>query len=161
MRYYIGGLGLLLAVTLISGTAFAHNIAGGCSSNSNKTLSNENSFATLCSTTLSLTDDTHFCVATGSADVQNPHSGTDNDYLFVLSTTSTGPGFDSAWERKVELNDNPGVDDPDSEIASTVRFFQLSPGTYTFYWLGRPEGPGDANVTVADYSMGVVCTDGR
>jgi len=161
MKHFICCLAVLVAVALIPSAALAHNIAGGCGSNANKTISNENSFATLCSATLSLTDDTHFCVATGSAEAQNPNAGTNNDYLFVLATTPNGPGFDSAWERKVELNDNPGIDDPDTAIASTVRFFQLAPGTYTFYWLARPESSDDANVVISDYSMGVVCTDGR
>ena len=159
MKHYLC-LAVLVAVGLIPGAAFAHNVAAGCGSNANKTISNERTFATLCSTTVDLTDGTHFCVASGSADLQNPNSGTNNDYLFVLSTIPAGPGFDSAWERKFEVNDNPGVDDPDSIIASTVRFFRVDPGSYTFFWLARPESSDDADVIVSDYSMGVVCTDG-
>jgi len=150
---------LLSAVAFFPETSLAHDIASGCSSNTNVTISKEAAFATLCSATIVLTGHTHYCVATASAEALSP-GGTNNDYVFVISTASGGPGGDSAWERKIELNDNPGVDDPDTAVPSTVRYLTLGSGTYTFYWLAKPVDAGDANLTVADYSMGVVCVDG-
>jgi hypothetical protein len=151
---------LLSAVTLFPGTSLAHDIASGCASVANVTISNEAAFATLCKTTIVLTGHTHYCVATASAEAVAP-AGVDNDYLFVISTAAGGPGANSAWERKVELNNNGGgVNDPDTAIPSTVRYITLGSGTYTFYWLAKPVDAGDANLTVADYSMGVVCVDG-
>lgn len=152
---------LLSAVAMFSGMSYAHDISAGCASNADKTISNEAAFATLCSTTMTLTDASHTCVATASAEAVLPFGSTDNDYLFVISTAAGGPGADSAWERKIEMSDNSGtINDPDTTVVSTVRFISLSAGTYTFYWLSKPEAASDANLTVADYSMGVVCTDG-
>jgi hypothetical protein len=150
---------LLSAVMLFPGTSLAHDIASGCASVANVTISNEAAFATLCRTTIVLTGHTHYCVATASAEAVAP-GGTNNDYLFVISTAAGGPGANSAWERKIELNDNAGVDDPDTAVPSTVRYLTLGSGTHTFYWLAKPVDAGDANLTVADYSMGVVCVDG-
>lgn len=150
---------LLSAVAFFPGTSFAHDTASGCASTTDKIISNEAAFATLCSTTMVLTGHTHFCVATASAEAVAP-GGTNNDYLFVISTAAGGPGVGSAWERKIELNDNAGVDDPDTAVPSTVRYLTLGAGTWTFYWLAKPVDSGDVDLTVADYSMGVVCVDG-
>ena len=150
---------LLAAVLLFPRTSFAHNIATGCASTNDASITNESAFTTMCSATLSITDGTHYCVANGSAEAANP-GGTGNQYLFTLATNSN-PEPGSAWERKIELGDNPGIDDPSTSVVSTVRYFNLSPGTYTFYWLAKPVDSSDANLTVNDYSMGVVCTDGR
>src|SRR5262245_59019474 len=67
------------------------------------------------------TDHSHHCVATACADAGGPVAGTDNDYRFVISTAAGGPGLDTGWERSVELNDNVGVDDPDSAPVCTTR----------------------------------------
>lgn len=149
---------VLSAVTLFPSLSFAHDIASGCASTNDASVTNESVFTTMCSATLSLTDGTHYCVATGSAEAQNP-GGVENQYLFTLATNSN-PAPGSAWERKIELDDNVGINDPSTSVVSTVRYFNLSPGTYTFYWLAKPVDGTDANLTVNDYSMGVVCTDG-
>jgi hypothetical protein len=151
----------LTAVVVFSNMSFAHDISAGCGSNVNSTVSDETAWKTLCSTTINLTDGSHTCVATASAEAALTTGSSDNDYLFVISNAAGGPGLDSAWERKIELSDNAGaVNDPDATVVSTVRFFSLGAGTHTFYWLARPEAAADANLTVNDYSMGVVCTDG-
>ncbi len=151
----------LSAVTLLSNMSFAHDIASGCGSNTNSTVSDETKWTTLCSTTIDLTDGTHYCVATASAEAALPVGSSDNDYLFVISTAAGGPGLDTAWERKIEMSDNAGaVNDPDTTVVSTVRYMNLGAGQWTFYWLARPEAAADANLAVTDHSMGVVCTDG-
>ena len=65
----------------------------------------------MCSKTFTLTDGTHNCVATASADVNNPFVGTNNSYRFTIDTVSN-PVTNSAQERTIELNDNAGISDP-------------------------------------------------
>jgi hypothetical protein len=149
----------LFAVALLPRMSFAHNIASGCGSRNDIAVSDENNFATLCSTRLTLTDGRHQCVATASAEAANP-GGVDNLYRFTIDIDSN-PVTNSAFERTIELDDNSGISDPDAVVVSTVRHFNLASGTYTFYWLARPLDSSDATVTIEDYSMGVVCVDGN
>lgn len=151
---------LLSVVALFPHHSFASNVASGCGSNANVTISDEANWATLCSKTMNLTGGTHYCVATASAEAAAPSHSVSNQYIFTIDTQSN-PVTNSAYERQIELNDNDGVDDPNTGVVSTVRYFPLASGTYTFYWLARPLGADDATITVNDYSMGIVCVDGN
>jgi len=152
---------MLTAVAMFSGMSFAHNTASGCASRNDVTLSDQQNWKSLCSKSMTLTDGTHYCVATASAEVTNPAGGQiDNYYLFTIDTESN-PTTNSYWERTINLDDNPGISDPSMAVVSTTRYFNLGAGTYTFYWLGRPSDEGTADTTVEDYSMGIVCTDGN
>jgi hypothetical protein len=149
---------LLSAIAVFSSMSFAHNTTGGCSSRTDFSITSNQNWATMCSKTLTLTDATHKCVVTAGAEVANPGTGIDNWYRFTVDTVSN-PVTNSHQERTIELNQNTGVSDPNMEVVSTVREFELSPGTYTFYWLARKFNASTAAGTVSDYSMGVVCTD--
>ena len=153
---------MLTAVAMFSGMSFAHNTANGCASRTDVTLSDQLNWKSLCSKTISLTDGSHSCVATASAEVVNPGGGhVNNFYLFTIDTDSN-PLTNSYYERTVNLDDNlGGIYDPNTAVVSTVRYFNLGAGTYTFYWLARPLDEHSADTTVEDYSMGIVCTDGN
>jgi hypothetical protein len=150
----------LSAIVAFSSMSFAHNTSGGCAKTADVSISSNQNWITLCSKTLTLTDGTHNCVVTASADVTNPFAGTDNLYRFTVDTLSN-PVTNSAQERTIELNGNPGISDPDKEVVSTVRNFNLESGTYTFFWLARRVNANDAITSVDDNSMGVTCTDGN
>ena len=150
----------LSATMLLSSMSLAHNTSGGCAKTADVSITSNQNWITLCSKTLTLTDGTHNCVATASADVKNPFVGVDNAYRFTVDTVSN-PVTNSAQERTVELNSNTGINDPDKEVVSTVRNFNLEAGTHTFFWLARRVNSDDEVTDVDDYSMGITCTDGN
>ena len=150
----------LSAIVVFSSMSFAHNTSGGCAKTADVSITSNQNWITMCSKTFTLTDGTHNCVATASADVNNPFVGTNNSYRFTIDTVSN-PVTNSAQERTIELNDNLDISDPAKEVVSTVRNFNLTSGTYTFYWLARRLNSDDEVTAVDDYSMGVTCTDGN
>src|SRR5262245_61825622 len=122
---------LFVAVALFPTMSFAHNISGGCASTSNVQVPGT-LWTRLCQTTLSLTDGTHYCVTTGSADAFNPGTGNTNSYLFTVDTTSA-PATGTAWERSLNFNLVSGISVPSEGSVSTVHYQLLGAGTYTFY----------------------------
>lgn len=155
---------LSLPIAMISPrTAFANADSCGAVTAVNDEIISATAWDTLLSCIVNLdTDHSHHCVATACADAGgSPVTGTDNDYRFVLSTTAGGPGLDTGWERSVELNDNVGVDDPDSVPVCTTRQLLVSAGQpqVTLFWLARKVAASDANMTVFDSSLSVTCTD--
>src|SRR5207248_7720421 len=124
---------LFLAVALFPSMSFAHNISGGCASTSNVQIPGT-LWTKLCQTTLSLTDGTHFCVTTGSADALNPGTGNTNSYLFTVDTNSA-PATGTSWERTLDFNLISGIAVPSTANVSTVHYQALGAGTYTFYFL--------------------------
>jgi hypothetical protein len=152
---------LLFTVALLPNKSFAHNTSAGCGSSSTSiTLSDENNWATLCSTTIDLTDGAHDCVATASAEVGNTVTDLHNEYRFTLATIKN-PSTGLEAERVVDINQDVNSADPKEEEISTVRHFSLAAGKRTFFWLGRPLNSGADNIDVTSYSMGIVCTDGK
>ena len=150
---------VLSAVCFFPQVSLADDDACGSATTTDDVISTT-TFDILVSCNLTLTTGhTHRCAATACADAAAP-GGTNNDYRFVISTAAGGPGNDTAWERSVELNDNPGIDDADSVPVCTTRFLTLGSGTVTIYWMARKEAAADANMTVLDSSLSVVCTDG-
>jgi hypothetical protein len=100
------------------------------------------------------------CVATGSADAVNPGSGVDNQYRFVLSLDSTSIAVGSACERTIDFNQNAGVNDPNRlEVSSTCTFKSISAGNHSIRWMARKVAASDADLTVDDSSLSVVCSD--
>jgi hypothetical protein len=101
------------------------------------------------------------CVATGSADALNPSGDTtQNLYRFTLSNDDINPPIDSACERTLEMNDNPGVNDSDvTEVSSTCKFINVDAGNHTIRWTARKVAADDADMTVRDSSLSVVCCD--
>lgn len=151
---------LLSAVALLPSMSFAHNTASGCGSNSAITISDENNWATLCSKTIDLSDGSHNCVATASAQMGNSVVDIHNVYRFTLSTTKN-PATGLAWERRIDVNQDVNGTDLKEQPVATARHFNLTAGSYTFYWLARPADVNADTADVTGYSMGVVCTDGQ
>jgi hypothetical protein len=116
-----------------------------------------------------------FCTATGSADVFRPTTvaGT-HRYLFTVSDTPN-PLFDQGQERALEfLNQGAVLDNTSKEITTTggwrsgatanPGYFTIAAnplifGSRTIYFLARKATFLTPNLTVADASMTVSCTD--
>src|SRR5262249_48666245 len=110
--------------------------------------------------TVTFNSGTHDCVGIGSAQLQNTVVDGHNIYRFTVSKTKN-PSTDLAWERRVDVTQDLSTLDPIEVPVSTVHHFKgLTAGTYTFYWLGRPDEAAE-NIGVTAYSMGLVCTDGN
>jgi hypothetical protein len=99
------------------------------------------------------TNDTQ-CVATGSADAENPGGGL---YRFVLSVDNAAPPVDSACERSVAF-DNGAVQSVE-EVSSTCTFRHLAAGFHRIYWLARRANAAAPALTVRDNSMTFVCME--
>jgi hypothetical protein len=151
---------LMFTVGMLPSKSFAHNTAAGCGTNNTVSLSDENNWATLCSKTVDLTDGTHDCVVTGSAELSNTVTDTHNRYRFTVATVKN-PSTGLAFERRVDVTQDANSADPIELEVSTTRHATLSAGTYTFYWLGRPFDSNADKIEVTAYSMGVVCTDNK
>ena len=94
------------------------------------------------------------CIATGSADAQNPNNGFNRQYRFTLSIDNPNPAVGGAFERTVEFDAN-GVGM--EEVSSTATFRSKPSGVHTIYWLARAI-PAAPNMTVTDNSMTFVCS---
>jgi hypothetical protein len=161
MRIKYAGLAVLSAsLWLFTATALADDDACGNQTNVNDAITTAASWDILvsCPVTLSA-GHTHRCVVTACADAAIPVGSVNNDYRFVVSTAAGGPGLDTGWERNIQLNDNAGDFDAGLPVC-TVRQVTVGSGTVTFYWLARKAAATDANMTVTDSSLGVICTDG-
>ena len=157
----------LAAVCLLHTLALAHDTANGSTSNANVLIDSIGNGAVNWDTisrtriTIPTGEPTHTCVATASADMDNPgDTGDENQYLFVLTLNDTSPSRDNGAERMLELVDNTGVDDPDSLPVSTTRTFRVGPGSHWFYFLGTKVNNGDDDARVLDATLSVVCVDG-
>jgi hypothetical protein len=160
MRIQSACIAVLASVGLFTATPLADDDACGNQTNVNNTITTDASWDILTSCTVTLTaGHTHRCIATACADAALPVGSTNNDYRFVVSTAAGGPGLDTAWERNIQLNDNAGVNDAGLPVC-TVRHVIVGSGNVTFFWLARKLAATDANMTVTDSSLGVVCTDG-
>lgn len=160
MVFTLWAAALLFTVALMPSKSFAHNTAAGCGTNNTVTLSDENNWATLCSKTVDLTDGTHDCVMTASAELSNTVTDVHNRYRFTVATVKN-PSTGLAFERVVDVTQDVNSADPIALDIGTVRHATLQAGTYTFYWLGRPFDSNADNISVTAYSMGVVCTDNK
>jgi hypothetical protein len=105
-----------------------------------------------------------YCVATGSSDAVNPGGVQPNFYLFTLSLSAGFDPLDSGQERTLEFFNQPiagGVvtDRRIKEITSTWAFRLVQPGAYFIRWRATKVAAATANLTVADSSLSVVCTD--
>ena len=94
------------------------------------------------------------CIATGSADAQNPNNGINRQYRFTLTMDNLNPGVGGPFERTVEFDANTvGVE----EVSSTATFRNKPAGLHTIRWLARaiPMAP---NMIVTDSSMTFDCS---
>jgi hypothetical protein len=96
-----------------------------------------------------------YCAATASADVLNP-GGNDNRYRFTLTRNDTSPAVGAACERTLEID---AIDPSSIVVGTTCPFLNVFPGTHTIRFLATKFNSGDANVTVDDSSLTIVCSD--
>jgi hypothetical protein len=155
---------MLSTLFTLGNVSFAVTKTAGCSSNSNKTLSDDQNWKTLCSTSITLTG-TQSCIVNASAQIPNKDvlSSVHNEYLFTVDTDSN-PTTGSNQEREIDVTQNSSETDPQDFTVSTVKRFTGLTGTVEFFWLGRRDTSKDSSdptVLVDKYSMGVVCTDGQ
>ncbi|ABA57479.1 hypothetical protein Noc_0969 [Nitrosococcus oceani ATCC 19707] len=143
-----------LLLAFASQPAFAHSGATGSSRTSNVTLNN-GSWRNILSIPVLLSNHTHYCTVVGSADARHVSGNTGNhQYTFGLSLDGAVPA--AGVTRTVELNNNPGVDDPNViEIGSTA-FFTVPAGVHTFRWRARRSN-GNGSAVVDDASMTINC----
>lgn len=127
---------------------------GGDETNNDRLVPSAAVWTVLVAEPIQIANQATHCVATGSADAQNPQLGADNGYRFTLSVDNMQPAVDGPCERTVEF-DNGGI--RVKEVSTTCPLRNLAPGVHTIYWLARKAAPASANLTVADNSMTFVC----
>ena len=99
------------------------------------------------------------CVATAFADAINP-GGLDNRYRFTLTRNDTSPAVGGACERTVDIDDNTALNDSHNIVAGTTcPFLNVSAGVHTIRFLATKVTTADANMTIDDSSLTVVCSD--
>jgi hypothetical protein len=154
---------LSLCMTLISFRASAiESGVEGTQTRANVTVNNASSWTTLSNSVVVIpAGQIWHCVATGSADGQNPgRSNTNMRYRFTLTIDNTSPATDGACERTVQFDDNDAISDTNFKaVSSTCTFKNIDPGTHTIRWLARKFDADKPNLTVLDNSHSVVCSD--
>lgn len=131
-------------------SVLAHDGATGSSTTANTTLNNGWQ-TVLRSTVNNQFGNTHYCTVVGSADFQ--HRSGNGRYLFGISLNGANPA--SSVTRTVDLNNNPGVDDPNFMEVSSTAFIRIPAGVHTFHLRARRVFGGSARVD--DASMTVNC----
>ncbi|MDD5323657.1 MAG: hypothetical protein PHD43_24260 [Methylococcales bacterium] len=165
-------LALSTYATLMSGAALAVDAVGGSARNIDVNVG----AAWTVLTSVNFRNPTQrFCTATGSADAFRPSAAPGQyRYLFTVSDTPN-PAFDQGQERALEfLNQGNILDNTSKEITTTggwmsnaaanpgyftVAANPLIFGSRTLYFLARKATVFTPNLTVADASMTVTCTD--
>jgi hypothetical protein len=106
--------------------------------------------------TIPNTGSTWHCVATCSAEVRII-SGIDIDgRLALVHEASEVAGTD----RKFELNDNPGVNDPEvKEVSTTGKVANLAAGSHRLSCRAAKVATADPNFNISDSSITVSCSD--
>lgn len=149
-------IALVLSASLAATSlpAAADRGVGGDETNADRVVPSANAWTILTAEPFQTMNDITHCVATGSADAQNPNMGNSNLYRFTLSIDTINPAVDGACERTVAFD---GGITRIEEVSSTCAFRNLSTGNHTIYWLARKVAAGAPNLTVTDNSMTFVC----
>ena len=154
----LGGILLVGWLLLSPGSGWAHNAAGGSSTEVNDTITST-AYDTLVSVAIDFTgsDHAHQCVATGSSMAQNPGSGTDNSYVFGLSLDSL-VSVAGTSRRSVQFNQNEGVADEEFEaVTSTYYFPDVTAEPHTIRWSAKKASNSFPDMVVFRSSLTVVC----
>jgi hypothetical protein len=173
-RFSINGInkGKLLAAALPIGlilapqVVFAHDdVAGGASRVSSITINDALNFQNIVSRGFNLPTGTHQCVATGSAEANNPNDGkVDHRYIFGLAldqAVGQAPNPEGGSERTIEFDDTNAADDVEKvEVSSTFTFTNVPAGQHTIFWMAKKGNNQDANMTVQDASLSIICVEG-
>lgn len=106
-----------------------------------------------------------YCIATGSSDGINPGVARAHQYRFTLSLDNLNSPVNTGLERTLEFrNQAVGAsalpDNRVKESTSTGGVFVTGGGFHAIRWQARKIASA-ANMTVADSSLSVVCTDSR
>ena len=175
------GMALSASSVFMSGTALAVDAIGGSATNTNVTVTSPVAWTVLGKVTFQ-NPTQRYCIATGSADAQNPlfqPSAAPWQYRFTVSN-SPNPLINQGQERTLEFwNQVAGGslvrDNQIKEITTTGGWMAnvlVNPGYFTFpavaapfngqtvYLLARKIG-NVPNLTVLDSSLTVTCTDNR
>lgn len=148
-----GAGGLLAALNLCAGAAWADNGIGGDETTTDRLVNSSAVWTVLVSEPFQLVKDISSCIATGSADAQNPNNGNNRMYRFTLSIDDPNPPVDGPCERGVDFDANLNKVE---EVSSTCTFRELAAGNHTIYWLAR-KAPNTPNMLVVDNSMSFTC----
>jgi hypothetical protein len=95
----------------------------------------------------------HICVVTASAEATFAGNGI---YVFGIGLDGGAPV--EAADRRIEMADNPGVNDDDNEEVSTTIAFPGLVGDHTFTFSARKSSAGNGDLLVSASSMTAVCT---
>jgi hypothetical protein len=150
------------AVTLFGmagGIAYAGSFALGVSRTSNVTLSDPNNWTTILTIPISSSAHGHACQAVASLDAANPgNNATTQTYFFTVTLDNANPTLNAnGVQRRIELRDNSGVNDPDVWPVSTNSVFGLTANAgHTLRLLGR-RAFGAPNLTVDDAVLSIIC----
>ncbi len=151
-------------LALVPVSAMAVNAAGGSDTTVDQVVNTvgPGAWVTLRSQQINATSGPRYCIATGSSDAVNPGTLLAEQYRFTLSLAAGADPINSGRERTLEfLNTATTADNRMKEITSTW-FFTLPPQTTAAYflrWRATKLAAATANLTVADSSLSVVCTD--
>jgi hypothetical protein len=143
----------LAVLCLCTGSVRADNGIGGDETTADRVVNSSNVWTVLVAEPFQLVNDVSSCIATGSADAQNPNNGNDRLYRFALSIDNNNPVIDGPCERTVDFDVNRNKME---EVSGTCTFRLLAAGNHTIYWLAR-KTPNAPNMTVTDNSMTFVC----
>jgi hypothetical protein len=153
MNIASGAGAALAALFLCAGAARADNGIGGDETTADRVVNSSNVWTVLVAEPFQLVNDISSCIATGSADAQNPNNGNDRLYRFALSIDNANPVIDGPCERTVDFDVNANKME---EVSSTCTFRELAAGNHTIYWLAR-KTPNTPNMLVIDNSMTFTC----
>lgn len=159
MKIFKSTAPITLPLLFASFGVFADQGVGGDETRVNRLVNSNANWTILTSEFFQLQSDS-FCIATGSADSQNPNNGNNNNYRFTLSLDNPNPAVDGPCERQVEHDANAQHTE---EVSSTCTFrgpnnIYIPAGNHRIYWLARIIGAAPV-MTVPDNSMTFVCQD--
>ena len=153
--------GLLAVLMVASGPAEAGSFAFGADRTSNITISSTANWTTILTINIPTSFTSthgHACQAVASLDALNPGGdASTQDYIFTITLNNANPFTNaSGVERRIELRDQSGTNDPGRWPVSTNSVFGLTAGvTSTIRLLGRVvAGPP---LTVDDAHLSIIC----
>lgn len=152
-------------LALVPVSAMALDATGGNETGVNQLVNTEGpaAWVTLRSQQINVTNGPRYCIATGSSDAFNPGTAGLHLYRFTLSLAAAAAPIDSGQERTLEFSNIAGVPDSRIKEITSTWFFVLppQPGVYFIRWRATKVAAAMPNLTVADSSLSVACTDVR
>lgn len=94
----------------------------------------------------------HICFGFASAEAE--HQSGQGLYWFNLLRNGVSP---TAAQRRIELIDNGGIQDPKYKEVSTLNTWPNQTGTVTFSFVARKDSAGDSDIKVTNATLSVIC----